>query len=50
MGEIMRKLDKILLNTYETLLLLESERKEREVSNGKLTNIVGRNAEAEKTA
>ncbi len=38
-SDIMKKLDEILLNTYETLNTLKSVTRERGVSNGRLKSI-----------
>jgi hypothetical protein len=39
-SDIMKKLDEILLNTYETLNTLKSVTRERGVSNGRLKSII----------
>ena len=49
-SDIMKKLDEILLNTYETLDALKSIIRESEVNNGRLKGIIWRNGKAEKTA
>lgn len=39
-SDIMKKLDEILLNTYETLNTLKSVTRERGVSSGRLKSII----------
>ena len=47
-SDIMKKLDEILLNTYETLNTLKSVTREREVNNVRLKGIIWRNGKVEK--
>ena len=47
----MKRLDEILLNTYEVLEIFKNIKNESEVSeNGRLKGVIWRNGKAEKTA